>query len=154
MLAGCQTCHSGCDATSCDSAGCDVSKEVVRGQDGSSYHYSPHHESYVDSGYGDYAAYGGDCMYGGCNTGSYGRDRYRNEKDMCDRTHPDHCGFVSVLGGVCKESWALLNVMTAYRWEGGYPEGALHGWRGSWCGPFGKGSYDGTKAKCEPPRNY
>jgi hypothetical protein len=94
--------------------------------------------------------------YYGESQGAYYVDNYANSGSACyDDDGPDvNCGLVGVTKCFCTETWALWNVLWAYRWEGEYPDGPLHGWRGSWCGPFGSGSVDTTKAPCDPPGAY
>ena len=95
---------------------------------------------------------GQEASYYGETQGTYYQDNYSNVGSACDGDGSDvNCGLLGVAKGFCCESWALFNVMFAYRWEGEYPDGPLHGWRGSWCGPFGEGSADTTQSPCIPP---
>jgi hypothetical protein len=56
----------------------------------------------------------------------------------------DQCGLSGIACCAAKQSCALVHVLFSDRWEGGYPNGSLHGWRGSWCGCCGDGSLDTT----------
>ena len=87
------------------------------------------------------------------NNGGY----YTSGSSNCNKISCRHycptesSGLCGVAGGICKESWALVNVIFAKRWEGGYPNGALNGWKGSWCGKCGSGSIDNTEVDGYPP---
>jgi hypothetical protein len=116
----------------------EVEDQVIRGQ-GESY-YGESQWSYPQ---------------GNSPQGTYYENNNRYSGSACDDDGSDvNCGLLGVAKGFCCESWALFNVMFAYRWEGGYPDGPLHGWRGSWCGPFGEGSADTTPSPCIPPGAY
>ncbi len=126
-LCGCQTCQTGCN----------VDEDVVRAQG----------ESYTTDSYGTHTD----------SYGAYYEDNFRVSGSACyddDFGQDVHCGLTSVVGGICRETCALVKVLCSYRWEGDYPDGPLHGWRGSWCGPGGEGSLDNTKAPCYPPGAY